>query len=119
MLIEQQKVGDLYINQPEIKAILALQLKDKILPKIMKENSKVYVYNGTGITYEDITKTIKTFDDEVEKTVLKLFKKYIQKKNQLLADKMSDWLKGNEQTLDTFTFKQLQKKINNYENNNK
>jgi hypothetical protein len=116
IIINQQEVGEIYVNQPHIKDIITQQLITQIIPTIKQQGHYLQEYDGKGLTLHEIDETLKAFDEEAELNARKSFKKYKENKNQLTSKDLTQWLKGQEQTLDKITFEILKNKIETHEN---
>ena len=97
-LIDQQKIGHDFINKPAIRGLLDLQMQTKVIPKIEANNNLVNVYEGKGLTIEDITFALKQQELKDNTIVDFLYKEYKKKCNLQNEEKLNRWLLNTEQT---------------------
>lgn len=112
----QQELGQSYIDDPEIKNKIHNNFLKKTLAKIQTDKGYVVVYNGEGITMDDITNIMQKDDAEREKKIKKHFQNYKQYKNQLSIEDLQKKLKNMQKDADEKTWELLRQKINEYEN---
>lgn len=117
-LIDQQKIGHDFINKPAIRGLLDLQMQTKVIPKIEANNNLVNVYEGKGLTIEDITFALKQQELKDNTIVDFLYKEYKKKCNLQNEEKLNRWLLNTEQTTSKKQFNMLQTKIIANENKN-
>ena len=83
---ETYKIGKEYVNKPDINNKLQEAYKQQVFPALSKP---IRIYDGSGITLEDIEFVIQEFDKEVQLQAKDLFNKY-EKKYLVSQNKEND-----------------------------
>lgn len=108
-VIDQHQIGQNYVNdqQENLK-----QLYDNNVPKKIKDqNSMLPVYNGAGVTLNDMHHALNESEKLLEGKVNKIFSQYCKKRNEGDVEKMEQWLEKQKNNLDKKTFTQLNERI--------
>lgn len=117
--VTQRELGQSYINKPEIFKIVLDNFLKKTLKKIEADQGHINVYNGEGITMDDIKNVRQKNDLESIQNVKQHFQKYIEVKNLLDEKKLKKTLNNIQKKADKKTWELLQQKIHEDENKNK
>jgi len=110
---KQQEILEEYVKKHH--DVLKDHFKNKIIPRLEKENYNVERYNGTGITEKDILDVIALHKEASKDEVNKIFKNYMQKKKQKGAYEADIYLKKTKATLDDFTLNLVNEHIKDNE----
>ena len=109
---ETQKIGEQYINRPDVKNKLQDLFKQHVLPALSKP---VLVYDGKGITLDDIQFVLNERDKESQSQAQKLFHTY-ENKRKISINKANDWLQkleNDNKTAYPYVKKLIHEKYNN------